>query len=107
MRDVTLTSLQLLVNKLAEDGYSKSVVAQIRTYVKACFEYALDDELIPKSPARKLLMPKIRRKACERFLSVEEFRALLSHSAPREHLILRILGICGLRPGEVWTCPDF
>jgi hypothetical protein len=34
MRDVTLTSLQLLVNKLADDGYSKSVVAQIRTYVK-------------------------------------------------------------------------
>jgi hypothetical protein len=37
MRDVTLTSLQLLVNKWAEDGYSKSVVAQIRTYPKACF----------------------------------------------------------------------
>jgi integrase len=46
-------------------------------------------------------MPRIRKKACERFLSVEEFRALLSHAAPREHLVLRILGVCGLRPGEV------
>jgi histone H3/H4 len=39
MRDVTLTPLQLLLNKLAEERFSKSVVGQIRTYVKACFEY--------------------------------------------------------------------
>jgi hypothetical protein len=74
MGDVTLTPLQLLLNKLAEDGFSKSAVGQIRTYVKGCFEYAVDEDLIPKSPARKLVMPKIRKKPCERFLSVEEFR---------------------------------
>jgi integrase len=101
MRDVTLTSLQLLLNRLAEDRFSKSVLGQIRTYVKSCFEYAVDEELIPKSPARKLVMPKIRKKPCERFLSVEEFRALLSHAPPREHVILRILGVCGLRSAEV------
>jgi integrase len=101
MRSLTLTSLQLLVNKLAEDGFSKSVVSQIRTYMKSCFEYAVDEDLIAKSPARKLVMPKIRQKPCERFLSVEEFRALLSDAPPREHVILRILAVCGLRPGEV------
>jgi hypothetical protein len=103
MRDVTLTSLQLLVNKLAADGYSKSVVAQIRTYLKSSFGYAVDEDLIQKSPARKLVMPKIRKKACERFLTVEEFRALLSHAAPREHLVLRILGVCGLRRAKSWS----
>ena len=101
MRDVTLTSLQLLLNKLAEDRFSKSVVGQIRTYVKSCFEYAVDEDLIPKSPARKLVMPKIRKKPCERFLSLEEFRALLSDAPPREHVILRIFAVCGLRPAEV------
>jgi hypothetical protein len=40
-RKVTLTPLQLLVNKMAE-GYSKSAVKHIRTYLKACFEYAID-----------------------------------------------------------------
>src|SRR5438034_3807635 len=49
MRDVTLTPLQLLLNKLAEDGFSKSVVGQIRT-LKSCFEYAVDEDLISKSP---------------------------------------------------------
>jgi hypothetical protein len=36
--EVTLTSLQLLLNKMAEGGYCKSGVGQIRTYIKACFE---------------------------------------------------------------------
>ena len=64
MRDVTLTPLQLLLNKLAEDGFSKSVVGQIRK-LKSCFEYAVDEDLISKSPARKIVMPKIRKKPCE------------------------------------------
>ena len=64
-------------------------------------EYAVDEDLISKSPARKIVMPKIRKKPCERFLSLLEFRALLSDAAPREHVILRIFAVCGLRPAEV------
>jgi integrase len=100
-REVTLTSLQLLLNKMAEDGYCKSAVGQIRTYIKACFEYATDEDLIEKNPARKVVMPNIRKKSCERFLSVDELRALLSQASPREHVVLRILAVCGLRPAEV------
>jgi site-specific recombinase XerD len=71
-REVTLTTLQLLLNKMAEDGYRKTAVGRIRTYVKACFEYAMDEDLIQKNPARKLAMPNIQKKSCERFLSVDE-----------------------------------
>jgi integrase len=99
-RKITLTPLQLLINKMAEDGYSKSAVKHIRTYLKACFEYAIDEDLIPKNPARKLAMPNIQQKPCERFLSVEEVQALLSAASAREHLVLRIFAVCGLRPGE-------
>ena len=28
-------------------------------------------------------------------------RALLSQASPREHLVLRILAVCGLRPAEI------
>lgn len=101
--EVTLTSLQLLINKMAEDGYRKSAVGQVRTYIRACFEYAADEELIQKNPARKrkLVMPNIKKKSCERFLSLKELRALLSEASPREHLMLRILAVCGLRAAEV------
>jgi len=66
-RKITLTPLQLLVNKMAEDGYSKSAVKHIRTYLKACFEYAIDEDLIPKNPARKLALPNIRKKLARCF----------------------------------------
>ena len=99
-RKITLTPLQLLVNKMAEDGYSRSAVKHIRTYLKACFEYAIDEDLIPKNPARKLALPNIHKKPCERFLSVAEVQALLTAASPREHLVVRILAVCGLRPGE-------
>jgi integrase len=99
-RKITLTPLQLLLNKMAEDGYSKSAVKHIRTYLKACFEYGIDEDLIPKNPARKLALPNIYKKPCERFLSIEEVQALLTAASPREHLMLRILAVCGLRPGE-------
>jgi integrase len=102
-REISLTSLQLLVNKLAADGYCKSAVGQIRTYIKACFEYAMDEDLIEKNPARKLVMPNIKKKSCERFLSVQELRALLGRASPREHLVLRILAVCGLRPAEIFA----
>ena len=97
MRDVTLTSLQLLVNKMAEHGCRKSAVGQVRTYLESCFEYAADEDLIQKSPARNFAMLKIQKKSWERFLTPDESRALLSHASPREHLVLRILAVCGDR----------
>jgi integrase len=100
-REITLTSLQLLLNKMADDGYRKSAVGKIRTYLRACFEYAANEDLIQKSPARKLAMPNIKKKSCERFLSIDELRALLAQSSPREHLVLRMLAVCGLRPAEI------
>ncbi len=101
VEEVTLTSLQLLLNKMAGNGYRKTAVGRIRTYIKACFEYATDEDRIEKNPARKLVMPNIQKKSCERFLSVDELRALLSQASPREHVVLRILAVCGLQPAEV------
>src|SRR5437764_13797109 len=46
-------------------------------------------------------MPNIKKKSCERFLSLDELRALLSQASPREHVVLRILAVCGLRPAEI------
>lgn len=66
-REVTLTSLQLLLNKMAQDGYCKSAVGQIRRYIKACFEYASDEEIIEKNPTRKLVMPNIRKNHANAF----------------------------------------
>ena len=99
--EIGLATLQLLVNQMAEDGYSKSAVRKVRMYVKASFDYAADEDLVAKNPARKVAMPKIRKTVCRRYLSMEEIGALLSEAEPREHLVLHILAACGLRPAEI------
>lgn len=99
--EIGLATLQLLVNQMAEDGFSKSSVRKVRMYVKASFDYAADEDLVGKNPARKLAMPKIRKTVCRRYLSMEEIGALLSEAEPREHLVLHILAACGLRPAEI------
>ncbi len=99
--EISLSTLQLLVNQMAEDGYSKSSVRKVRLYLKASFDYAADEDLVAKNPARKLAMPKIRKTVCRRYLSMEEIGALLSQAEAREHLVLHILAACGLRPAEI------
>jgi site-specific recombinase XerD len=101
LEEISLSTLQSLVNKMAEDGYSKSSVRKVRLYLKASFEYAADEDLVTRNPARKLAMPKIRKTACRRYLSMEEIGSLLSEAEPREHLVLHILTACGLRPAEI------
>jgi hypothetical protein len=52
-REVTLTSLQLLLNKMAENSYRKSTVEKVRTHTRACFDYAVDEELLQKGSDAK------------------------------------------------------
>ena len=55
--------------------------------------------MIAGNPARKLILPE-SRKPCERVLSMDEVRRLLSAAMGREHLALRLLLLGGLRPAE-------
>jgi integrase len=86
LEEISLSTLQLLVNQMAEDGYSKSSVRKVRLYLKASFDYAADEDLVAKNPARKLAMLKIRKTVCRRYLSMEEIGALLSQAETRKHL---------------------
>jgi site-specific recombinase XerD len=66
-REVTPTSLQLLLGEMAEGGCRKSTVEKVRTHTRACFEHVMDEDVIEKNPMRKLVMPNIRKKSCESF----------------------------------------
>jgi hypothetical protein len=46
-------------NRLAET-YSKSVVSKYVIWCRAILEEAVDQELIPKNPAKKLMMPETK-----------------------------------------------
>ena len=74
---LTLDPLQRLLNQIARRGYRRSTLKHIRTYLKAALEYAVDEGLINRNPARKLELPKTQ-KSRERFYSLAEMKQLLS-----------------------------
>lgn len=103
---VKVDHLQDAVNQMAESGRSRSSIQTVRTYLKAMYEYAIDVDLCAKNPARagNLVTPKRGvGKPCERFLSLDEIRALLQKAEGREHLILRLFLVGGFRPAELFA----
>src|SRR5262249_44818053 len=73
LAQLTLDPLQRLLNQVAQRGYRRSTANHIRTYLKAALEYAVDEGLIHRNPARKLELPKTR-KPRERFYSFVEMQ---------------------------------
>ncbi|HWR49604.1 MAG TPA: tyrosine-type recombinase/integrase [Bryobacteraceae bacterium] len=100
--EITRDVLQQLVNDLAS-RYSKSLVHTARTYLKATFEDAVEDDLISKNPARKIEVPPSRKKPDETYLSSQQIQALAAQLFGRDHLMFRLLVVCGLRPGELFA----
>src|SRR5437773_1992126 len=80
LSQLTLDPLQRLLNQIAERGYRRSTLRHIRTYLKAALEYAVDEGLLNRNPARKLELPKTQ-KSRERFYSFAEMKRLLSVAA--------------------------
>ena len=73
--DLDKLELQKHLNALAE-SFSRSLVKKILVLYRAILEEAVERDLVVKNQARKLAMPPTR-KACGRFLALEEFDALV------------------------------
>jgi integrase len=73
----------------------------------AALEYAVGERLIVVNPAAKVELPGAKlRKPTKRAYGLDEMRRLLSAArtvSVREHLIVRIFYVCGLRPGELFA----
>ncbi len=92
---------QVLLNALAEKGFSFTVVDHCRTMLKAVLEEALDAELIGKNPARKLVNPDTKEPE-KHVLPKADARLLLDSLALRDRLMAMIAAFCAMRPGEIF-----
>jgi integrase len=99
---LTRVDIQAYLNRLAASGASYSLVHKIRTHVKAVLDEAIEQDLIVKNPARKLEIPRTKAK-CNRFLTEDECTRLLAVCVGRDHLIIRMCMVQGLRPSEVFA----
>lgn len=104
LRLLSADVIRACLNDLAAAGRSRSLVGKVKTYLKAVLIEAVEADLIPKSPWRKINMPKCKASA-KTALSPEQCKALLAKAVElgksREHLILRLCLSLGPRRGEV------
>jgi integrase len=101
LKELDRFSLQMRANHLAQ-RFSKSVVTKYVIWCRAILEEALDQDLIPKNPAKKLMVPETKPEN-KRFLELAEIAVVLAKLPFRERLVLRMSLILGLRPGELFA----
>jgi integrase len=102
--------LQNHLNKLAKI-HSKDRVLQIRSYMRAIFAEAVDEDFLSKDPARSVKVPANLRAVDKTTLTWEQLRAALDglgEKSLRDWILMKLDMSNALRPSEVfalrWRC---
>lgn len=100
-------TLQTHLNKLAKTR-SKDRVLQIRAYMKAIFAEAVDQDFLPKDPARTVKAPANLRESDKTVLTWEQLAAALAKLGLCDRILLKLDMTNALRPSELfafrWKC---
>jgi site-specific recombinase XerD len=62
LSSLTPVHLQNYVNELKEEGLASSSIKKIYNIIKGALDYAVNMELIPSNPIKKLQLPKDKKK---------------------------------------------
>lgn len=109
LENIDKFALQTHLNKLAKTR-SKDRVLQIRTYMRAIFGEAADQDFLAKDPARSVRIPAHLRETDKTTVTWDQLRAVLSKLGLRDRILLELDMSNALRPGELfglrWKCFD-
>lgn len=109
LEDIDKFALQTHLNKLAKI-HSRDRVLQIRAYMQAIFSEAVDQDFLPKDPARKVKVPTRLRETDKTVLTWDQLRSALACLELRDRIILELDMTNALRPSELfglrWKCFD-
>lgn len=100
----TRPHLELYLRWMEQQGWAEATVSLRFGTVATFYKYAELDGLIPRDPCVHVTRPKVNRAAQRRtFLTPLEYASLLEASrlaGPREHALVALLGVRGLRIAE-------
>src|ERR1051326_5240883 len=103
IKDIKEQELQAFLNKLADDGYSESVVRNSRLYLRAILNEALQCRIIDIDPSARIIKPRHTRKPSRPWLELAKYQAIFdATTSHRDRLMMKILYIGGLRRGELF-----
>lgn len=98
--------LQLLIDEMARNKASDSLLHKVVTHLRAIFDLAQESGVLRINPMRSRISKVTCRSgktASERHLSIEECGALLGSLKGRDLLIVRMFIQLGLRPKELFA----
>ena len=98
---ITLADLQGFAQSLAEHGLAPISRARTLAAVKSLFGFCQRMRYIPVNPAAELALPSYENRLAERILAEEDVHRILAAKAePRDHILLNLLYVAGLRVSE-------
>lgn len=100
--DLSETDLQAWLNGHVNAGSSRSMLRGLLLHIRASWKHARKKRIMTENPTEDL-RAKSKVRPCERSLSLEECRSLLSVLVGRDHLIVRMSIQLGLRPEEMFA----
>ena len=109
LENIDKLALQTHLNQMAKTR-SRDRVLQARAYMRAIFAEAVEQDFLPKDPARSIKVPTELRETDKTTLTWDQLRAALSRLALRDWIVLKLDMSNALRPGELfglrWSCFD-
>lgn len=100
MREVKMADVQSWVTAEDKRGLAALTIRTRLNYVQMAFRAAVDNQVIPKSPAVRVKSPRMRkREATMKILTASQVAAALDH-AGEFRLFVAVCAFAGLRLGE-------
>lgn len=93
-------AIRAWVAGLVADGYAPSTVRRAYILLQMVLELAVEDGRIPRSPCRRISLPKVESEE-KRFLSADEVVGLAEAIHPQYRAFVFTAAYTGLRPGEL------
>ena len=100
LRRLTPADIQGWVSKLDGAGYAATTVHKAHALLQMILTAAVDSDLLARSPARGVKLPRIERREM-RFLTPAELSGLLEAVPDRYRLLVKTAAYTGLRFGEL------
>jgi integrase len=94
------TMLQDVLDEKAKTGLSHATLKHLRWDLRQIFRMAVNDGLLNRNPAELLHSPR-GTVSEKRVLTLAQATLMLAALGLRERLIVKLAGICGMRPGEI------